>query len=879
MLSASEATPSAREERRLAPGTPVGPYIVLDLLGSGAMGDVYRARDPRLSRDVAIKVVFASVSSDPESMQRFQQEARATGMLNHPNIMAIYDVGTWRDKPFVVTELLEGSTLRDMLKRGRLSARTAVGYAIEIARGLEAAHRKEIVHRDLKPENLFITDTGCVKILDFGLAKLTDIGRSDMTALSTMPGTLVGTLAYMSPEQIRCEAVDETADVFALGVVLYEMVVGRRPFDRRSVAETMAAILHEDAAPLGDVASGVPSALDGIVRCCLEKRPQDRFRSAHDLALALEAVHTGSGVGMVPDLPVRSKFIAIWIAVAIAAAGAAVAAPYLGPTLARWSATMSAFGSRSDAADFQRLTFRRGWVSAARFAPEGRTVLYSAAWDGRPPELFLVHTDHPEARSLAASNADLLGVSPSGELALLRAPIVSLNIYHRIGTLALGSLGGGAPRDLLSGVRYADWEPGGHDLAAIRDVGDRRRLEYPLGHVVYETPRNESNTIVSPRVSPSGQHVAFFEGFGARVTRWSVNIVDRTGRKTVLSPDWYDWWRLAWSPAGNEVWFAASKAGSASELYAVTLAGRVRRLLHVPGTVELYDVAGDGRVLLSTTTYRTFTRVAGEADAPERDLSWLDASAAVALSADGRTVLLDEHGEGGGATNAVYLRPTDGSPAIRLGTGRPLALSPDGRWVLATLKEAPLRLFLVPTGAGDIRPLQTGPLEVVRAASWFPDGERLLLTAATAGRGLGLYMLPLDGDPKPITPEGFDIHGDAVAPDGERIAVVNPNDEPVVWSIAEGRAKRVPGLAAGDNPVGWTADGAALYVSRHGELPAKVYQVEVASGRKQLWRTFTPPDPAGVGGLSSLLITRDGRSAVYSYEQTLSELYLVVGLQ
>jgi eukaryotic-like serine/threonine-protein kinase len=878
MLSAS-----ALEERRLASGTSVGPYTVLGLLGSGAMGDVYRARDTRLSRDVAIKLVFASVSNDPDGLHRFEQEARATGMLNHPNIMAIYDLGTWHGKPYVVTELLEGMTLRRMLEGGRLSAASAITYAIEIARGLDAAHRKEIVHRDLKPENLFVTDDGCMKILDFGLAKLThassESGAFDApSATLTQPGTLIGTLAYMAPEQIRCEAADATTDIFALGIVLYEMIAGRRPFDRKTVADTMGAILHEDPLPLLEVASGVPPALDGIVQRCLGKRRHDRFRSAHDLALALEAIQIGSGVGRQPRVRLESGLRRGWIAAAVAAVLLSSAAAFQVVSHRGFAAFLLPTPSTSASPTFHRLTYRRGWVSSARFAPEGKTVVYSAAWDGRAPEVFLVRTDNPESRSLALADADLLAVSSTGEAALLRAPQLSLNIYHRLGTLARVSLGGGAPRDVLQAIRYADWTPDGTRLAAVRDAGDRRQIEYPLGHVVYDTPKTESNTVVSLRVSPTGDYVAFFEGFGARVARWSVNVIDRGGKKRVLSPDWYDWWRLAWSPHGDEVWFAASKAGSASALYAVNHGGEVRRLLHLPGTVELHDVARDGRVLLAKIDYRTFTRGSAGTDAAERDLSWLDGSAAVALSADGRTLLLDEHGEGSGATNAAYVRPTDGSAAIRLGPGRPLALSPDGRWVLATLPGVPAQLFLLPTGAGETRPVASA-LESVRAASWFPDGERLLLAATEPGHGLRLYVQPIDGPAQAITPEGFDIHGDAVAPGGDRVAAIAPGEQPIIWRLSDEQIQKIPGLAPRDIPIGWTSDGRALYVSRRGELPTKVYRVDVASGSKQLWKSFLPSDAAGVGGISSVLVNPDGSFAVYSYEQTLSELYLVEGLK
>jgi dipeptidyl aminopeptidase/acylaminoacyl peptidase len=802
-------------------------------------------------------------------------------MLNHTNIMAIYDVGRWHGQPYVVTELLEGRTLRQLLAAGRLSPRSAIGYAIDIARGLAAAHRKEIVHRDLKPENVFVTHDGNVKILDFGLAKLAqpadDVSRADVRL--TQSGTLLGTLAYMAPEQIRCEPTDPSTDIFALGVLLYEMATGTRPFDRGTVAETMAAILHEDPPPVTALRPDAPPVLDVIVRRCLEKQGADRFRSAHDLGLVLEAIHVGSSASHRIGLRPPSSSRNLWLATAAALAIGVLAA--LPSAIDRMREQRAVAGAEAvdSAAVFRRLTFRRGWISSARFAPDANTVVYSATWDGGPPEVYLLRTDAPEARSLGLRDADLLGVSAAGELAVMRHPALSLNIYHRLGTLARASLGGGAPRDLVDAVRYADWAPDGKALAVVRDADGRRRLEYPIGTVLYEVPATESNTIVVPRVSPDGERIAFFEGFGARVARWSVNVVDRQGHKTRLGPDWYDWWRVAWSPSGDQVWFAASKSGSASALYAATLGGDVRRLLHVPGTLELHDVARDGRVLLSATRYRTQTRAVITGATAERDLTWLDGSAGVALSADGRTLVLDEHGEGAGETNATYLRATDGGPAVRLGAGRPLTISPDGRWVLAAATGTPARLLLLPTGAGETQQLRTGSLEFVRAAAWFADGKHILLSAAEAGRGLRLYKQPVDGEPEPMTPEGFDLNGSAIGPDGARIAALGPHEQPMIWTLGSAAAVPIAGLTGGDIPVGWTSDGMALYVARRGEMPANLYKVEIASGRKTVWKTLTPPDAAGVGTISSVLVTPDGATTVYSYEQTLSELYLVTGVK
>jgi eukaryotic-like serine/threonine-protein kinase len=852
------------------------------------MGEVYRAHDPRLGRDVAIKVLRASFSDDPERLERFEQEARAVGMLNHPGILAVHDVGTHDDIPYVVSELLEGRTLRDVLDSGPLAPRQAIDYAIQTAQAIDAAHRRGIVHRDLKPENLFITDDARVKVLDFGLAKLKEpVHRPGSTADDvtraefTQPGMLLGSVGYMAPEQVRGQPADERADIFALGAILYEMIVGKRAFQGGSAAETLSAILTEDPPNPGSRIRRISPVLDRIVCRCLEKRPENRFHSAHDLALSLEALSATSPWDSITTVAHRR-----WArlsdrrvqAIAMAAAAgtlALLAYGWLAP-----SREPGAAGLAESTPQFQRLTFRRGWISAARFAPDAHTILYSASWDGAPPEIFLVRPESPESRPLGIPDADLLAISAPGELAILRAPRISLNIYHRLGVVARVALGGGAPRDVLESARFADWAPDGTALAVVHDTEDRRRLEYPIGRPLYELPRSSHNTIVSPRVSPDGNHVAFFEGFGARVRRWSVSVVDRTGTKRSLSPDWYDWWRLAWSPRGDEVWFAASQAGSASALYAVSMTGRQRVLFRVPGTVELHDVAADGRVLLTMMSYRTHTRGFAAGETNERDLSWLDGSAAVALSRDGRVLLLDEHGEAGGATNAAYLRRMDGSPAVRLGAGRPLALSPDGLWVLATQPAASPRLYLLPTGAGDTRDLEAQRFEVIRAANWFPDGRQILLAAAEHGGALRLYVHDLEsGAAHPLTPEGYDINGDAIAPDGSRVVAMSPDEEVVIWDMNGGTPRAVPGLTPGDLPIGWTADGQSVYVYRRGEIPARVSRVHVTSGARQAWRQFEPADIAGVGTVSAVLVTPDGTAAVYSYEQTLSELYLIDRLE
>ena len=310
-------------------GETLSHYEIVGKIGAGGMGEVYRARDPRLGREVAIKVLPSSLSQNTKRLARFEQEARAVGALNHPNILAIYDVGNDRGIPFLVTELLEGETLRDRITSGSLTMRKAVEYAAQIADGLAAAHGRNIIHRDLKPDNVYITRDGHLKILDFGLAKLTErdpsnpVSTESPTEALTDVNVVVGTPGYMSPEQLHGEPADTRSDIFAFGVILYEMISGRRPFVGDSAAEISASIMRDDPAPLSNVRRPVPPTLDRVVRQCLEKSPDERFESAHDLAHMLRAV---SDTGEVPTFPPIRPRKRPWIRVAAAAAAIAVAA-------------------------------------------------------------------------------------------------------------------------------------------------------------------------------------------------------------------------------------------------------------------------------------------------------------------------------------------------------------------------------------------------------------------------------------------------------------------------------------------------------------------------------------------------------------------------
>ena len=445
---------------RLSAGSKLGPYEIVSPIGAGGMGEVYRARDTRLGREVAIKVLPAGKGTDEKALARFEREAQAIAALSHPNVLAIHDYGHDDDVVYTVSELLEGETLGQRLASGALPLRKAIETGTRIAHGLAAAHGRGVVHRDLKPENVFLTQDGQVKILDFGLAKFGEpepesVDATDRTMTRapgyTDPGTVMGTVGYMAPEQVRGLPTDHRADIFTLGAILYEMISGRRAFAGETPADTSSAILNQEPAELSELDRDVPPSVEMVIHHCMEKNPEERFQSARDLAFALDRLSTASvATGPMTAGPSvrprsRSGLIAVLALVAIVAAAA--------------GAYLVGKGSKSDAVpSFHRLTFRNGSIRSARIAPDGQTMIYGAAWDGDPIRIFTTRPGSPQSRQLDIPDADILSVSPSGELAI-SVGRTFLSPNQSTGTLARVPLDGGAPRQLLVNVQEADWSP------------------------------------------------------------------------------------------------------------------------------------------------------------------------------------------------------------------------------------------------------------------------------------------------------------------------------------------------------------------------------------------------------------------------------------
>ena len=847
----------------LAPGTRLGPFEIAALIGSGGMGEVYRARDPRIGRDVAVKILRGDATRDPERLRRFTVEARAMGALNHPAVVALYDVGEEDGRTYVVSELLEGETLRTRLASGPLPLRRALELGAEIAHGLHAAHEKGIVHRDLKPENFLITRDGRIKILDFGLAKLLDeeLGPGSGT------GAMLGTTGYIAPEQAGGEA-EPRSDIFALGAVLYEMLSGRRAFLGRSPMETMTAVMRDDPESLRD--ARVPPPVERVVRRCLEKRPDDRFQSARDLAFALEAL-AGSDSATTsrswPMLPRVRRPAAAWVGVVAALAGAAIGAGLM--------------ARRTPAPDpeprFARISFGRGTVSTARFAADG-SVVYAAAWEGGPSRIYVKRSDDDDAQALDLPAADLLSVSSHGQLAVLLRLQRHLPLSPS-GTLATFPLAGGAPRELLDGVRGADWSPDGDRMAIVRDVDGRSVLEVrdvggTSGAGVRE-PRvlhvNPTGYLSQPRFSPRGTHVAVITHRMRDAALGAVMVLPVDGGEpVVVAPRGVDTFKhLVWSADGSELLFTRI---SDFTLVAATLDGKVRELRRSHSNLGLQDMTADGRMLATDDELRMTLACRRPGETADRDLSWLQISRGMDLSADGHRVLFTEYG---GDRAWACLRDTQGGPVVRLGQGEPKALSPDGASVLMQVAFAPPRLALVPTGAGDPRPLPEGNLDTIGLASFLPDGRSIVFAGSEPGRPLRIFVQDLaGGPPRAVSPEGLHFPLVAPSPDGRLVAAVGPSRRTMVYTLdGSAEPREVPGLEEGDQPIRFAPDG-SLFAFRFGEIPARIVRVDVATGARRVVHEVSPRDPAGVLYTAPRLMTPAGDGFCHQSMSVSSRLYL-----
>jgi serine/threonine protein kinase len=857
--------------RSLMTGQLVGHYRVLENIGAGGMGEVFRARDERLGRDVALKLIRPASSNNPDHLRRFEQEARAAAALNHPNILAIYDVGFEGSTPYIVSELLEGKNLRQRLLEGPIPVREAADYALQIAQGLTAAHDRLIVHRDLKPENLFLTNDRRIKILDFGVAKLLTSPEDDrafesMTTV-TKQGAVVGTYAYMSPEQVRGKPVDHRSDIFSFGAILYEMMSGCRAFHGETEADTMTAVLREEPACVKLEEAAIPLGYQDIVKHCLEKEPEDRFQSAKDLVFALQTL-SGSNVAVrvVPaskPVPRTTPALPWALAALLGAATVLLAAVLLQRT-------------PSAPPTYQRLTSEAGTVYSARFSRDGKSMVYSAAWNGNPVRLFTTVGGSLLTQSLDLRDASLLAISPGNELAVVLHGTHSGQLETIDGMLARAPLAGGSPKELLGDVRWADWDAQ-RGLAVVHYVDGNSRLEFPIGKVLYQS--SGGGWISNIRFSPLGDQIAFMDHPHLWDNRGTVRVIDLAGHVKTLTGEWESEQGIAWRPDGQEIWFTAIEEGTNLNLMAVTLSGKVRTLLDLPMGITLQDIASDGRVLISLTSKRLALAYSTLGSTQDVELSWHDWNVAKDISPDGQSVLFEDSSEAAGAGYAVALRKIDGALPVRLGDGSAGGLSPDGKWAISVSAGSPDQMTLLPTGPGQPRPVNISGLDHIQNgwARFLSDGQKLITNANEPSHTTRCFMLDLaGGSPKAVTPEGI-VCGPS-SPDSQFVVGLRSNAAVALYPVAGGSPRPLPGLEPDFHPVQWSQDGSQLYGYRTGELPSKIYKADISTGKQTVIQKLRPGAPAGVVIVAPVVVSRDGTRFAYSYNENLSVLYLVSGL-
>jgi hypothetical protein len=839
------------------------------------MGEVYRAKDTRLGRDVALKILPKEMSADATRKQRFEREAKTISGLNHPNICTLHDVGSQDGVDYLVMECVEGETLAKRLEKGPIPLEQVLKFGAQIADALDKAHRSGVVHRDLKPGNVMLTATGA-KLMDFGLAKpaavVSGATLSDVQSPVTQEGTIVGTFQYMSPEQVEGKEVDGRSDIFSLGAVLYEMVTGKKAFEGKSQLSVASAILEKEPSPIGTMRPLTPPALERVVSTCLKKNPEERYESAHDVRLNLKWIEEGSSQASAQSAVLvknRRWRLLLW-----STAGALVVA--LGvETWVAWR------GHRvSEMSRYHQLTFERGLIYAARFAADGRSVIYSAGWEGQPVQLYSTDAESPESRSLNLADSSLFGVS-ARELAI-SLKCTDLFTGDCEGTLGLVPISGGAPREVAAGTVSADWTRDGSELAVVRDVEGKYRVEYPLGHPIYES----DTPLGHVRIAPGDQAVAFaqFATMGTDIGR--VVVVNKSGKELAHTETFVSVEGLAWSPNGQEVWIGATTDEAwANAIHALRLDGGQRVVLRLPGVLRLHDVSRDGRILMSTEWWRSEVRFRGARETKERRLSWLDYAVATDISADGKTISMVNTGAASRTLVLGYVRATDGSPAIKLGNWDTVMLSPDGKRVLAIdgLGVASTKLAVVPTGVGETQMLSSSGMQALGSIGWMPDGKKIYFLGDD-GHGWRVYVQALTGgEPRAVTPsislKAAYSEAHVVSPNGKQVFARDLNGNAKLYPLDGGDEQQVGGWLPEDIWITWSGDGQEAYVFHDEKTCAKVYRLNLRTGARKPVGTLGPIDPAGVTSIRAVRYTPDGKAYAYSYKERRSDLFLVEGVR
>jgi len=860
-------------------GKRLGPYEITAKLGEGGMGEVWRARDTKLDRDVAIKVLPAAFVEDRERLARFEREAKLLAQLHHPSIASIFGMEESEGTRALVMELVEGPTLAERLESGALPVKESLSLARQIAEALEEAHEKGIVHRDLKPQNIKASVEGKIKVLDFGLAKAVEAsgGGSTPSQLAhsptitlgaTVEGVILGTAAYMAPEQAKGRPVDKRADIWAFGVVLYEMLSGEHLFAAETVTETLSAVLSRPI-DLDLLPPATPPAIRRLLRRCLARDPRERLHDIADARIVLAEVERGDS----DDQPVQSA----------PAAGAAaprrrwvVGALALAAALAGFAVARLSSRSATSEPSFHLVTAQTGFVHSARFAPDGTTLVYGESRSGNPVALYTTRSDSTTSRALDLPSADVVGISSKGEMALI------LGRHHvgswlRVGTLAQANLAGGSPRELLQDVYDADIAKDGSAFAVVRYSGAVQQLEYPVGRVLFKT----TGWISSPRISADGKRVAFAEHPIANDDQGYVAIVDAAGATQRISILLNFVHGVAWSPDGRSVFASYGAADQGSRIDSFAPDGTTRRLLSSYSLHRLQDVAPSGQILLTSDYFPVDIegRLAGAST-----VTWASSTGDTidGISADGtRFVTTNGSFLTGGEYLFSYGR-SDGSPPVALGTGTACGMSADGRWVfVVTLSRDRTMLRTVPTGAGEGRTFDMAPIELrcsgPEGVTATTDGHRIAFLGVAPGALPRGYVFDLDSSqpPRPVTPEG--VAHLLLAPDGRTLTATDPEGKVGLYDTSSGARRDIPGVAPGETAVAWSSDNSALFVWDR-TFPVRVGRVDLASGRRELTFEWQPSNPSGVL-YGFLTVTTDARYFMARYRRGLSAVVVVDGVR
>ena len=803
----------------LVAGTRIGPYEIVSRIGAGGMSEVYRAFDPRIHRDVAIKVLPPALAKFADRLHRFEQEARAVGALNHPNLLTIFDTGKSDGRPYIVTELLEGHTLRSMLRENgtavRIPIRKALDYGIQIANGLAAAHDRGVVHRDLKPENLFVTRDGRVKILDFGVAKLRSAGDASISEEDTMeqdtsPGTVIGTVGYMSPEQVRGQAVDGRSDIFSLGTLMYEMVAGQHPFRGDSPADTMSSILREDPRDLTTINPNVTVGLDRLIRHCMEKSPEQRFQSARDLAFDLDMLSTGSGSA--PTL--EAKITDRWNRSVLNVIGAValVLAGFAGGWLLRSSRIAT---PRVPQMRFSQVTYEEGMEMQPSAAPDGDTFVFNRGGD-----LYLQRVNGRNAINLTkrCPAADIQpAYSPDGTMIAYRSECDGGGIF------IMGATGEVARRITTSCFNPA-WSPDSKKLVcggeSVNYTPTSRGQLSELWIVDAESGQRKlilASDGVQPNWSPHGFRIAYWGMAGESAQRdiWTIDPSAPEPSKTItrVTNDLAVDWNPVWSPDGQYLYFGSDRGG-AMNLWRVRMdeeSGKARgeaEPVMLPSRFGAHFTLGKHgtRMLYASIDQKDSLRIVGFDPATG------------AVAGNPRPVL--------GGTFLVFSS----------------ALSPDARFAAVTNRGGQEDLFVVEIATGEVRQL-TDDVARDRGVFWSPDGKKIFFYSQRDESRYEIWSINADGSnlTRVTHTTGRSVWYPTVSPDGRKLACYNDEHTYLLdLDVPDAKLEQLPATHQGSRPSfnAWSPDATMLAGELRGRPGIVVYSVAD--------RTYRPVTTSGV---------------------------------